>query len=421
MSGTPTLNPESGFNLHPSPMLYGPVNVQPEANMGFNPQIMYYNDVTMTPANGVISPELCSPQAILPNETDGAIMAADLSMNTPSELSSQMSVPPEFSEGVQKVVFQPNPLLSPPNAGNYHGDVVGASGPSPFPFEDNSDLPQDLSAVLPLQFESQNVNMEDYLGMLVSSPEGGVQNIEICENSSLPQRLKEGAKEPSNIASSNNKKAALGKRTRMDNQEKVTPSKMVARPPSALNLTGKEISEISSSPLLLDNLTTTAGVKCSSTMEVGSPVFSQSQIQIFTNCKTGISSGNQSDTSSGISSGSNKLSTSNNSTPSSSPFNTFSPVISDHSSLDFSPDRTSSEIIPIFEPHPGLGVKEEYMQTSPIRPPSPPPSDESIDLHPELPVFEVSTTLVCTCTCTHTSTLLCNLLCVGFTVYEFIL
>ena len=45
---------------------------------------------------------------------------------------------------------------------------------------------------------------------------------------------------------------------------------------------------------------------------------------------------------------------------------------------------------PISEPCPGLGDRNEYMRQGPLRPPLPPyPSGGSIDLHPQVPVYEV--------------------------------
>lgn len=99
---------------------------------------------------------------------------------------------------------------------------------------------------------------------------------------------------------------------------------------------------------------------------------------------TTATSGNASDTSSGVSSAGTKLScSSSHSSPSPSP---------SAASGSNSPAREEEDdgcIIPVPEPNPGLGDKKEYMRESPFLPPSPPLANESINLHPEVPVYEV--------------------------------
>ena len=53
----------------------------------------------------------------------------------------------------------------------------------------------------------------------------------------------------------------------------------------------------------------------------------------------------------------------------------------------------AEEIIPIYVPHPGLSNKEDYMQEDVFCPPSPPPENGDIDLHPDVPIFSVSNTI----------------------------
>lgn len=93
-------------------------------------------------------------------------------------------------------------------------------------------------------------------------------------------------------------------------------------------------------------------------------------------------SGHLSDTSSGISSSSAKFSTSSSS-PSSSPCLVTSPFSYPNVV------NVRKRITPVYEPHSGLGSSQEYMKGDPFMPPSPPSPSPKMDLHPELPVYEV--------------------------------
>ena len=296
---------------------------------GFNNQpMMYYNTNSVGSSNdGILSPSINSPQNILSNSPDA-------NMTTPAELPSQVSST-RFVGDTHNNSFQPNSLLNPSLA-NYPSNAVIQSNLTT-PFLDPSSLPQDLSTVHPLQFESHNVNMEDYLTTLV--PNG-----DLMQNSKNPLLPNSGHVRSKPVSSKHN---ILGKRYRAVNK-KAMPSKLIANSP---------VSFIPAEPV------------------------DRSPHQPRSNVATSIISGNQSDTSSGVSS-SHKMSISESSTPSSP------------SSLhDFiTCDSSDEEMFPIREPYPGLGDMCEYMLTNPIRPPSPPLGTQ-VELTPNVPIYEVCITV----------------------------
>ncbi len=302
---------------------------------------LYYNSNSVGSSNGVGGVLSPSPQLNSP----------DINMTTPAELQTHVSNP-----FVDNDSFQTNSVLNSSLA-NYPGNQSNLTTP----FENRSLLPQDLSTVHPLQLESQNVNMEDYLvGTLVPTTDV-TQNL---QNSKTPSPPTNGYFVNGCIR---DKHALLGKRGRPLNKN-VTSSKLVASSPvSLINTTARD---------------------------------DQSPHQSRSNVATSIGSGNQSDTSSGVSS-SHKMSISESSTPSSPS------SLHDYITCDL-PDV---EIFPIREPNPGLGGSCEYMLTNPIRPPSPPMVTD-IELNPNVPIFEVcSTCNVCTCICTCTCTCMYVLYC----------
>ena len=281
--------------------------------------------------------------------------------------SSQSSL----SESVHTIDYCPNPVVTGSHTMPLQpstSSVVPQSVPS---------LPHDLDFVMDL-----GIRMEDYLGETVNGSPSTVQRLQnkpvggvsVAATGEVEARAK---KEP---------------RKRSRSQQKGNPSKLIAGSPGCLSPLSTSVNKLPSSLVVNTRHHSLPppnqhleAVISSPPLSVPAATTSQSSATKPMAGGTTTCSGNASDTSSGVSSAGTKLSSSSShSSPSPS-----SSAAASGSNSPVREEKDSGGIIPVPEPNSGLGDKKEYMRQSPLLPPSPPLADVSIDLHPEVPLYEV--------------------------------
>ena len=278
--------------------------------------------------------------------------------------SSQSSL----SESVHTIDYCPNPVVTGSRTMPLQpstSSVVPKSNPS---------LPHDLDFITDL-----GIRVEDYLGETVhDSNAATVQGVQ-----SKMVREMVNAAATSELEGPQARKETR-KRSRPHQLKQGSSPKYIVSSPSCLSsstgvnkLPSSLIESTRHHSLPPSNQHTEASVS-SPPLSVPAPT-RKPQPRIAENTTT-LSSGNASDTSSGISSAGTKLSSS------SSP----SPSAASGGNSPARVDENNDCIIPVHEPNSGLGDKKEYMRESPFLPPSPPLADQSIDLHPQVPVYDVS-------------------------------
>ena len=359
----------TGYNHTTQPHLL------PNSNF-YSSSLPFSNPVSHNGGHLSTSVGLCdsvSSQQLLPTATRGQVSSGSEVLH-----SSRSSL----SDSVHTIDYCPNPVVNGPQAMPLQpstGSVVPEVDPS---------LPHDLHFVDPLNL---GIRMEDYLR---ETDHGN-------SSASLHKPATAGIKSrlPSRYSDPQKKKEPR-KRTKA---QKGNPSMLVACSPLCLSPTSNDSNSVDIVPSEPAKNGSTANrptslvhfpeksVSTTSTLSPAQvsnsqPSQPQPKHQPETDSHPTLCSGNASDTSSGVSSAGTKLS-------STSPHSSPSPTSSTTTSGNTSPvveRETPSYITPIPEPNPGLGDRKEYMNQNPFFPPSPPLADSTINLHPEVPVYEVS-------------------------------
>ena len=350
-----------------------------EYPLGLNQQYMSYQPAPIVfypdcgiDSNSILSPEsvFFSPQNVLSNGTSDSVTDISPSIDLPLLPDVQNS-----STGLHNISYPVTPLIPSHNYPDSQTTLMDTHSYSPVPFADPSSalLPQNVSTIRPLNVGSNHV--QPNMGGYFQFRRGHYTGPEPYE-SEVPPRSP-------TISES---RLVLGKRQReRENSGNTNPSKLVARIPSQLPnkvpseaISNKE-SSLKSPRSTIHHNPTHSSIRTSSEDVFTTVSHSHSHT---------TNSGNLSDTSSGVSSAASmKRSNSDHSSPLSSPCHTHSPMSVRKESVE------AEEIIPIYVPHPGLSNKEDYMQEDVFCPPSPPPENGDIDLHPDVPIFSVSNTI----------------------------
>lgn len=341
---------------HPiDPSLPSPSGEQQFHLQQTNP-ILYYNN-SPNPINDhvIFSPVYSS----VPASTNG--------FQSPDEVHSPSL---SLQESLQTIVYQPNPLTpTPTNCPQTHSVGPQTHSPIPMSLESSLVLPQDLSLILPLPLEPTNSSLNEYLDGYID----GTDRTDHTHFLDLHTRRLEELCDPYKDISS---MPLLGKR-----QQDGHDANLHVKIPRTMRLLSHDKQENNHRP---------SSLPLSFQTETYSNHPHTYSNHPHTYTSTG--SGHLSDTSSGVSSSSAKFSVeSNHTSPSSSPCLVTSPF--SYPSLKLGtlelPLKENVRITSIIEPHAGLGTRGEYMKDEPLLPPSPPSPTPSLDLHPNLPIYNV--------------------------------
>lgn len=375
--------------------------------------IMYYPTSTDTNSANIFSPEsvFYSPQSTttpgnLLEQVDNSPTTHQLPL-TPLDTGNSLHNSSLTHNSLQPIIYQQNPLI--PTTMDYSDShTMSLRSPTPMSLSGINPLilPQDLYSVLPSSFDPTNMslNVDEFFRDFSTTSSSHAQQSGVVSQNGHAHFVNLWEEPSASIEDLKRKgdSEMLGKRVRSV-EECLHSPKLVASPPTQLLTFEKQRFDINHASLVDpdDPMVRPTSLPLSIPTDAVLIRKSSTQPEFDTNnshTHVGLGSGHLSDTSSGVSSASTKFSTSPNlSSPSSSPHLVSSPFFYP------SPDRNNLQphsnnykydeqklIVPIFEPHNGLGNEGEYMKEDPLRPPSPPPINEHLELHPKLPIYTVS-------------------------------
>ena len=376
---------------------------------------MYYPTSTDTNSANIFSPEsvFCSPQSVTtPGNLLEQVDNSPASINThqlpltPLDTGNSLHNSSLTQNSLQPIIYQQNPLI--PGMDYPDSQTMSFHSPTPMSLSGTgpANLPQDLYSLLPLSFDPTNMplNVDEYLRDFRSTSSSQAEQLGVVSENGdghLANLWEEPSASIEDLKRKENSEM-LGKSVGSIEQNLHSP-KLVASPPTQLVTLSKQRVNVShASSVDLDGpMIRPSSLRLSIPTDAVFIHKSSAQLEFDTNnshTHACLGSGHLSDTSSGVSSASTKFSTSPNlSSPSSSPHLVSSPFFypsPDHNNLQRHSNnheyKEEELIVPIFEPHSGLGSEGEYMKENPLQPPSPPPPHEGLELHPKLPIYTVS-------------------------------
>lgn len=376
---------------------------------------MYYPTSADTNSANIFSPEsvFCSPQSVTaPSNLLEQVDNSPASVNahqlplSPLDTDNSLHNSSLTQNSIQPIIYQQNPLIPAMDYPDSHTMPVHSPIPMSLSSTDPATLPQDLYSLLPLSFDPTNMslNVDEYLRDFRTASSSHAQQLGVVSENGHAHMVnlwEEPSASIEDLKREQNSKM-LGKRVHSIEQNLDSP-KLVASSPTQLLTLEKQRDDIRhpNSVDLDGPMIRPTSLPLSIPTDAVFIHKLSAQPEIDTNnshTHACLGSGHLSDTSSGVSSASTKFSTSPNlSSPSSSPHLVSSPFFypspdNNNRQRHFSNHEYNEEelIVPIFEPHSGLGSKGEYMKEDPLQPPSPPPPHESLELHPKLPIYTVS-------------------------------